>query len=134
MAFAWFLFGSTVTAHETPAWSLPKKITCTFSALVIFVLLIVARRKGGIGCALLFFLCGAFIVGAVGCHVHTLRNDGTISTPELGPLHQINDSFTTTPCAFSVFTCTNFASSASCTLSLWHTAFLPLWASFMISS
>ncbi len=34
----------------------------------------------------------------------------------------------------SVLICTSFACSASFTLSLWHAAFLPLWASFMICS
>ena len=47
---------------------------------------------------------------------------------------QSPDSFTATPCALSVLTCTSFASSASFTLSLWQTAFFPLWASLWISS
>ena len=34
-------------------------------------------------------------------------------------------SFTVTPWALSVLTCTSFACSASCTLSLWQTAFFP---------
>src|SRR5436309_760263 len=44
------------------------------------------------------------------------------------------DSFTATPCAFSVLSCTSLASFSSATLSLWHSAFFPLCASFMISS
>jgi hypothetical protein len=86
LAWGWCVFAGTVTAHETPAWSLTKKIACTISAFLILILLIATRRKGNIGCAILFLLTATFILGAVWCYVWTVGNDGSIRPSELDPL------------------------------------------------
>src|SRR5256885_903319 len=82
MAVGWCEFGSLVTVHTRPAWSLPKKITFTLSGVVIFILLIATQRKGRFGCAVMFFLLAAFIIGAVWVYVYTIGPNGTILDPE----------------------------------------------------
>src|SRR4051812_34425672 len=69
--------------------------------------------------------------GSCGNGSHSLKSYHK-SRPEMPlPLPYNPASFTFTPCALSVFNCTTFAVLSSLTLSLWQSAFLPLWASFM---